>query len=518
MKTKHTQNKTNKPSLNTNKQNTNMSDTPTQETAKKSGGKLPESIYLKSASTPEGYVQRESTTVVAMFVKMNNVKEVAGKSPEDVVKAVLLLNLRAQDGEEIELPASLAEVENFVDDKDRSLQTNLRSLALQHKKIKKDIEKQKSDEKILKDKEKLEKAKAKADEDKRLQEAFEDFSSTVVGQVEKTNAKAGKVGQQLIDALSKTLPSKVSMTSNGMGLAIADGATSGDIAAAVGSLLTLSEGVQSAQTAMQFGIGDLMNAAINNKVFRNQGDAAAGMRLIIQDRCQKNYATGTLAQNALLAERIKPSQRKPGIPFTLYLHAAKVTPPRLKGSRPEDEAKAEEEVQAFRDAIVEEINTGSINTTQVAEKIKAFKIEKGFIKPEGDKSQDLKHLNTIFMVEFITSTLKNTQDKVTVARGKETHEYTLADLAAIKEEAYEALKASMIEEKYDIDALIRGSKTVEKGGKSKLVPYYIADPFFVKEKESEEPKQIEGITEVQTTEPEDKPEISADNDDNPLGE
>ena len=207
-----------------------------------------------------------------------------------------------------------------------------------------------------------------------------------------------------------------------------------------------------------------------------------------------------------MAARIPAEQRKLGIAPSLYLAAAKVTIPRIKDARPGDEEAANAEVIEFRNELIEDINSGSVNTKDIATKVNDFKVQKGYIKPvTDDKAEINRQLHRLFMSQWLGDKLANKHDKVVVGRGRESYEYTLAELVEIKDEAMEYLEGALLKE-YDIDALVKGTKIIDKNGKSKEVPYRISDPFFVAGKKEAEPLKLEEVEKVEEEEVEEEEE------------
>jgi len=477
-----------------------------KETApKKAAGKLPENFYYTNGAGE--VVLKPTTEIIASVIKSFKVKMIGEKSAEDIVKTLFLLNLRSHP-EEAELPEGFEDTAELTNRNGDSLPDFIHAFSTKHIECKLAAEEQKNTEKQKAAEARQAAAAAKKEEDKKFQEEAEEFGEMLITNVSKQKKSTAKVVEGLIGGIK--MPDKITMINGGMGIAIAAGSTKADIAIATATVLSTFEGIKNAEAAIQFLVGDLVNASVKAKVFRTQNDAASGLKHIIADKCQKKYQLGTIQQYAMMAARIAPEKRQMGIAPSLYLAAAKVTIPRLKDARPGDEEAANKEVVEFREELIDDINSGKVNTKDIANKVTEFKVSKGYVKPQTDDKVEIhRQLVRLFMSKWIGSNLSNRQDKVTVARGKESHEYTVAELVEIEEDAMEYLKDALLKD-YDIDALIKGTKVVEKNGKSKEVPYRISDPFFTAEKKSDEPMKLEEVVKEEEEEEEKKAEDEDD--------
>jgi hypothetical protein len=495
-KVKGNENKTT--NINTMSKETTTAAAPASETAapKKAGGKLPENLFYKNKAGE--VLTKPAEDIIGSLVKMFGVKDIGEKKATDVVKTVLLLNFKAAP-EQAELPAGLEDADKFVDKNGNSLPDAVHSFVQKHIECKKELEEQKNTEKEAKAQEREAAKLAKAEEDKKYAAEGEEFGEMLAANVAKLKKTAGKLVENLVGALK--LPDNISLAAGSMGINVADGATKADIASAAAAVLSVYEGVKSAEGAMQFLVGDLVNASVKSGTFRTQNDAATGLKHIIQEKCQKKYEIGTIQQYAMMAARIPASERKMGIKPSLYLAAAKVTPPRIKDAQPADMEKANEEVEAFRNDLLKDINSGKVNTSEIAETVKLFKEQRGWSKPvENNTAEILKAFKVLFFVDWLTENVANKKDEVIVTRGKESHSYTVAELAEKKAEAFEYLTQELLKEE-DIEMLIKGERPLQRNGKQVTVPYRLSDPFFVKSKETatEEPEQVP-VEEVKTEE------------------
>ena len=479
--------------IETNKNTMSATTTTTTPSAPKSLGKLPENMFHETGKGDEKeIVTKSSSDVIASIVKQFGVKALGDKSPEDAVKALLLLSLRAaQSGNEVEIPEGLEQLEKCVNKKGDSAADFIQGFAAHHIECKAKMEEKKNTEKEAKAKEREAEKEAKKEQDKLFAKEAEEFGDMFVTSISKFKKQASKISDAVTASLK--LPDKVTITSGGMGVNLANGATKADIANAAAAAISTFEGLKNAEGALQFIIGDLTNAAVKAGTYRTQGDAASGIKFLIQDKCQKTFDTGTIQQYAMMAARIPSESRKMGVKPSLYLKAAKVTPPRIKGARPENMEEAEAAVQSFRDELIEEINSGSVNTTDLDKKVLEFKKEQGFVKesPVADNNTINNMCRKLVMALWMSNKLTNANDNVVVARGKDSFEYSSGDLIQIQEEVLEFFEGNVIAKDYDIDSLRKGSKSVEKNGKSKDVVYRMNDPFFVKTKDGEPLKLVE---------------------------
>lgn len=455
--------------------------TATATEVKKPSGKLPENLYFRDAE--KNICTKPTDEAIASIVKMFGVEDIDERSANDVVKILLLGNIRAYP-QEAEIPNGLEDVSNFTNKKGKSIVKYLAGFAAMHIEAKKEIEEQKNTIKQAeKEKREAEKA-AKAEEDKRFQAEADEFAELVASSIDKKDAGIIKNAQSILGAVK--FSDKVVRLNNGMGIKLVDGATKADIAAATAVTIAALEGTKQAEGAMQFLIGDLVLESVRAGIHRTKGDAVNNIKHAIAEKTSKKYEANSLNQYVVMAERVPAEKRVLGIKPSYYLEASKVTVPRVKGMSEESEKKAQAEVEAFREELIADINTGEVNTTELKAKVEAFKQERGWGKrKENNGAEVLTLLKTLFYVDFMTEALSK-DDAVTVTRGKESHEYSLAELAEKKEDAYNKLVALLIEEGYDLKQLRKGIRKVEKNGKEKEVPYRLSDPFFVKEEEVKE--------------------------------
>ncbi len=498
---KHTQQTLNK--------NTMSKETTETPVVKKSAGRLPENFYHynKAGEILTKPIEGEGN-IIDSFVKMFSVKKAGDKEPRDIVKHLLLLNLRALP-EQAELPEGYEFCEKLVDKHDQQINDVLFDFAVKHAKAKEELKERDNTLKQAKAEEREAAKKAKEEEDKRYQAEQEEFEVILISSAKKQSKNLDKLAPSLVAQLK--FSDKITVNGT-MGLSVADGATKQDIAGAIAQVMTVFEGTKQAEGAMQFMIGDLMNSAVQAKVFRTQGEAASGLKHIIADKMGKTFATGSLPQYATMAARIPASQRKLGVNPSYYLAASKVTTPRLKEAQPADIEKAEAEVAKFREELVDEINSGTVALKDIAKKVEEYKQKRGWSKPkEGNQAEVAKALKDIFWIDWMVANLAK-DDEVVVSRGKEGKAYTLAELSDMREAAVNIVEAEFLKE-YDIKSLKRGTRPITKNGKTTDAVYRLADPLFVKVKEekSDEPKQV-SVEEVEAEEAEAESEEDSDED------
>jgi hypothetical protein len=474
------------------------------EAPKKSAGKLPENfLYYNAAGEILTKPIEGEGNIIDSFVKMFSVKKVKDKEPRDIVKHILLLNLRSQP-EQAELPEGYEFAAQLTDKKEQELNDVLFHYATQHVKAKEEQKEKENTAKQAKAEEREAAKKAKEEEDKVYQAEQDEFEVLLVANAKKQSKNLEKLAPGLVGQLK--FSDKITISGGNMGISVADGATKQDIAGAIAQVLTVFEGTKQAEGAMQFMIGDLLNASVKTKVFRTQNEAATGLKHIIADKMGKNFQVGTLPQYAVMASRIPASQRKLGVNPSYYLAASKVTTPRLKDSQPADAAKAEAEVAEFREELIADINSGTVALKDIAKKVQEYKEERGWAKPkDSNQAEVAKALKDIFWIDWMISNLAK-DDAVVVARGKESQEYTLAELSDMREAAVNIVEAEFLKE-YDIKGLKRGSKPVTKNGKTTDAVYRLSDPLFVKVKEDKdaEPEQAP-VEEVEAEEEEEEEE------------
>ena len=485
--------------------------TAVETSVKKSAGKLPENFYHYNAAGEilTKPIEGEGN-IIDSLVKMFKVVKVKDKEPRDIVKHILLLNLRSQP-EQAELPEGYEFCESLKDRNGNEMNDALFDFATKHFKAKEELKERDATAKQAKAEEREAAKKAKEEEDKVYQAEQDEFEVLVISNAKKQAKNLEKLAPGLVGQLK--FSDKITINGT-MGVSVADGATKQDIAGAIAQVLTVFEGTKQAEGAMQFMIGDLLNASVKTKVFRTQNEAATGLKHIIADKMGKNFQVGTLPQYAVMASRIPASQRKLGVNPSYYLAASKVTTPRLKEAQPADVAKAEAEVAEFREELIADINSGTVALKDIAKKVQEYKKERGWVKPkEGNQAEVAKALKDIFWIDWMISNLAK-DDAVVVARGKESKEYTLAELSDMREAAVNIVEAEFLKE-YDIKGLKRGSKPVTKNGKTTDAVYRLSDPLFVKVKEDKnaEPEQAQ-VEEVPADEtPEGDDDDSDDNSD-----
>ena len=468
--------------------------------------KLPENMLYVSG---EQIVSRATSEFVALLVKKFKVTETDDMQPEEIVRKLLLANLRAHPNE-AEIPEGLEDFE--------ALNKFCAGVIESHVDCKnKQTEKEQVEKDARAKEREAEKAKKEA-ENKEFMQNEQDFLADLTAQVKKSSKTVAKTAQAIVAACK--LPSGVAFSGNGMGVVVADGADRSTIAQSVAQVITSFEGIKSAEGALQFMIGDLMNASIAARTFRNKSDAAKALKFAIHDKCGKKFDIGTIQAYALMAERVPVESRQMGIKPSAYLAASKLTLPRLKDAKPAEEQKAQAEVDSFRENAIEKINSGEWDTKTLNDKIKEFKVEKGWVKPEGETVNLTNLYRRYTFANILINEVSNSKDgSVTVKRGKESHTYTLDEVETIRDEAYAALRDALLAD-YDIAALHRGlTKVTNKKGEKIDVPYFVADPFFtpVKGKKEEEAKKEEETEdteeEVEETEAEETEDEDEDEDD-----
>lgn len=465
---------------------TTVAETP----AKKSAGKLPENFLYYNGDGTEIMTKpiEGEGNIIDSFVKMFKVTKVKDKEPRDIVKHILLINLRSQP-EQAELPEGYEFAAELVDKKGQEINDVLFHYATQHVKAKEEMKEKEATAKQAKAEEREAAKKAKEEEDKVYQAEQDEFEIILVANAKKQAKNLEKLAPGLVGQLK--FSDKITINGT-MGVSVADGATKQDIAGAIAQVLTVFEGTKQAEGAMQFMIGDLLNASVKTKVFRTQNEAATGLKHIIADKMGKNFQVGTLPQYAVMAARIPAKDRKLGVNPSYYLAASKVTTPRLKDSQPADIAKAEAEVAEFREELVADINSGTVALKDIAKKVQEYKEERGWAKPKDTNQAEVnKALKDIFWIDWMISNLAK-DDEVIVARGKESKAYTLAELSEMREAAVNIIEDEFLKE-YDIKGLKRGFKAITKNGKTNDAPYRLSDPLFVKVKEDKnaEPEQAQ---------------------------
>lgn len=461
--------------------------------------KLPEEMLYVSG---EEILSKPTADFVKAIVKKFKVEATEEYEPEEIVRKLLLANLRSHP-KEAELPEGLEDYEDANEFCQELVENHVECKNKQSEKaqVEKDARaKEREAEKARKDA-----------ENKEFLKNENEFMDILVASVKKNSKSAIKTAQSIVAGCK--LPSGVAFSGNGMGVVVADGADRGTIAQSVAQVINSFEGIKSAEGALQFMIGDLLNASIAARTFRNKSDAAKGLKMMIQDKCGKKFDIGTIQAYALMAERVPVESRQMGIKPTAYLAASKLTLPRLKDAKPEDEQKAQAEVEEFREDAIEKINSGEWDTKTLNDKIKEFKVEKGWVKPE-EASVNLTNVYRRYVyANILINELSNSKDgSVTVKRGKESHTYTLDQVEEIRDEAYATLRDTLLAE-YDLAALTKGFKKVtNKKGDKVDVPYFITDPFFTpvkgkkEDKPEDKPEETETEEEVEETEEEDEDE------------
>ncbi len=442
-------------------------------------------------------IVKPTSEMVAQAVKSLKVKPLKDDEgneimqPKDIVKNVLLGNFRTKEGESYELPDEMSDYEKLNDycativEADRDAEKGLKDA--------------KEAEKQQKAQERQAQKEIKEKEDAEYSKAGGEFEDIFLKRAAKLDSKRNEQVSAMLLTVGKMLPSSAALANSGLGVTLGDNASRADIAQATAAVVNGLEGIASMQGALQFSLGDLINGAVRNKAYRTKADACSAIKMVVKDKLQKNFNIGTLNYYASMAERVTLENRKVGVNASLYLEASKLTPPRLKDSKPSDAIKLEEECVEARNEIISKINSGEIKSIKDAKsQIEEFKASKGFGKKEVTSMS--KVYNDLFYARFIKEKLLGDADEITVQIDtKNTKTYTRGELTDIEEDAMNQLMLMKIKQK--LENLIAGFVTKGKGDKAEKVPYLLNNPFGV---------ETDGVA---PAEKEEEPEEAADDDD-----
>lgn len=469
--------------------------------------KTPENIKYRDDENNE-ILQQDRAEVIKNIVKQFKVKPVEGKESKEVVKDLLTMAFRAKD-EEIELPEEMSHLQKVVD--------YCKELAAGHREIcDKEAEEQKQ-VKALKAQQKTLEKEAKEKEDKQYAESAAKFEEVLA---RKIKAQEEKVSANVVSAVKAiNLPKTISVTGNGMGVIISENATKDDIATATASMMSAAEGNGQMQGALQFLIGDIVNASVEKKVFRTKGDACKNVKFLVEEKLGKKFSAGAINANSLMAERIKPQDRKIGVLPSVYLAASKIVAPRVKEKSEKEMAELVVKFDEGRNNMISLINDGTITSIKDCKEYEAkIKQDAGIVvSPAGEASKQInRFLRRLFWAIWTKRNLLDSETGVAKFHEKETDEkapaveYTLSQLTDFEEEALNNLQNLFLVGE-DVPSIIKGFTEIvdEKTKAVAKVPNLLDDPFEdpkPKDKK-EEPKEEtkEGTKDKPKTKPKTKP-------------
>lgn len=462
--------------------------------------KLPEKIQYKNE---DGEVLTQD---LSEFIKLAKgqfkVKDVGDKKANDVVKDIFTLAFRAK-GDSIDLPE---EVDHL-----RKLADWASEIAKEHREIVTEQEQEKKDEREKKSQEKALAKEAKEKEEKEYVVSQDRFTELFV---KKAKAAEEKTMKGVTAAMkSMALPATITMADSGMGVVLADNASKDDVASAAAAMVTAAAGNLAMQGALQFVIGDLVNAGVDKKIFRTKGDACKHVKFLVEEKLGKKLSVGNIGHNSLMSERIPAGSRKLGIAPSLYYFAAKVVAPKLKDVEPSKQLEMNKKFDEERNNVIELVNRGKIDSNSALnEHVNNFKVSVGIEKksPDDIRKAAQRFLKRLFFAIWSKENLvKDNSAKFLergVDRGGATIEYTQAELSDIEQEAMNNLQNILLANE-DVAALISGEIGEGEGEDKKKVPYYLEDPFSDEKKE--EVKKGEEKTDEQVTEEEEEEEEEA---------
>lgn len=413
----------------------------------------------------------EFAKMFANEFKIKAIKNEQGQgvqTPIDIV-SFMFANALADTEGNFELPEELEAYSDAFDTLKENVEEHKK--ALEVKKANKDTEKEKKRQE--REQTKAEKGAEEA-ELKKNQDAFQDIVKKQVSKFD--NKKAEDAFRNTMNSIN--LPKSIALADNGMGVIIGDGATKNDIALATSSYLNGLQGSATMQSALQFGLGDLLNGAVKAKVYRNKGDAAQGVKVNILEATGKSFSPGAIQFYALMSERVPVSKRKNSVPPSVYLVASKITAPRIKEGTTKENEELAKSFEVFREEVIDKINEGELKAIKdVSEYIKTFKEKKGLLKDSGPSVQD--YLHDFFLASWIkanitpdeaenfTFSIKNSPKKITMH---------VSELTSRLEDAGNNLQNILLKD-YDVTALMNGVRKEGKGEEAKEVPYFLIDPF-----------------------------------------
>lgn len=469
--------------------------------------KLPENI--KYYDSDSGEVLAQSTSdFVKNIVKQYKVKDIEGNKASDVVKNILTLNFRAKD-EDVELPEGY---EHLSD-----VNTHCSEIAAEHRKISDEEDNEAKKEKELKQQEKILAKEAKEKEEKEYKQNAEKFEETFTKKAKALIEKAEAGVKSFMQSIK--LPNSITLSGNGMGMLFSESATKDDIATAAAQMVAASEGNKAMGGALQFNIGDAVNALHKNKIYRTKGEACKQIQFLITDKLGRKFSGGGINANALMAERVPADKRIMGKPHSLYYFAAKVIAPKLKEAKESDQIEMNKKFEEERNNVIELVNNGTISSNAELEAhVAAFKKSVGIVveSPNNTKKAIDRFLKRLFFATWIKENLvKDGIAKVrelNVDENAPAVEYTVAQLTDIEQEAMNNLQNLLIP---DVDKLITGEHEIEvenekvttndKGKEvktktkiKKIVPFLMDDPFEAKENEQASAKAAEPVKEEES--------------------
>ena len=467
--------------------------------------KLPETIKYKTEE--DEILEQPTTDFVKKFVAEYKVKAIGDKTAAQVVRDVFTIAFAAKG--DVELPEGLDHLGRLAD--------HIKTVADQHREILEEEEKEKKDAKEKKAQERQLAKDQKEAEDKRYAEDQNKFNAVFENRFKNLEEKTKDNVTKAMRGI--TLPKSVVMSENGMGVVLSDNVTKDEIALAAASMISASEGNRTMAGALQFVIGDLVNAAHKKGIFRTKGEAAKHVKWLIEDKVGKKYSAGNVSANALMSERIPAGQRKLGVPPSLYYFAAKVVAPKLKEAKPSDQINMDKSFDAERNNVIELINDGKIATqNDLKTHVKEFNQKMGLLKetPDDLRKKMQSFLRRLFFSIFAKENLVHDEVATFLARGVdqggETVQFTLSELSDIEQEAMNNLQNILLAD-YKITDLLNGKTTVKNGeGKDKEIPYYLEDPFTPppaepkKDDKKEEKKEEEKESSQKSSEQEENPE------------
>lgn len=457
-------------------------------------------------------------------VKTQKVKDFSGgdelpdKKARDVVKDFFLMHLKATTENAAELPEGLEKYENLFE--------HIKEKVEDHNACVTEEKDKAIAAKKLKDQQKEVAEKQKAAEAKHFAKQGEAFDTGFGGGLSTREPMDSKILSGITKQLK--MPTGVSFTANNMGVIVGEKVSTKDIGDAFSLLLGAMQGKNALQSALQFATGDLMNKAVEKKVFESKGAAAAAIRAVMsKNENVKSWDVGTIQFYANMAERIPADKRLSSVNPTVYLAISKATMPRIKKDSDGKDISKEQlavlgnEFDEFRDSLTDAVNEGSlVSIKDVQAKVKEFKESKGILKksPQDEKAAELAWHKQLFFavwaIENVVSVHKkdiamfkkttvNEADKTTTEAEMEV---PLSELVDLRDEALNALQATKISNVTEVTQgweLIEDAKTKTK----KKAPFYMEYPFGSDAEEVEE--QQEQAAETQA----DAPSAEADDDD-----
>lgn len=421
-------------------------------------------------------LQQDRGEVIKNIVKQYKVKPVEGKPATEVVKDLLTMAFRAKD-EDIELPEDMEHLQKVAD--------YCKELAKGHREIcDKEAEEEKQ-KKALKAQQKTLEKEAKEKEDKQYVENAAKFEEVLA---RKIKASEEKVSANVVAAVKAiNLPKTISVTGNGMGIVLSESASKDDIATATASMMSAAEGNGQMMGALQFLIGDIVNASVDKKVFRTKGDACKNVKYLVEEKLNKKFSAGAINANSLMAERIKPQDRKIGVLPSVYLAASKVVAPRIKELSEKDAAALVVKFDEGRNNMISLINDGTITSIKDCKEYEIkLKQEAGLnISQPGEAGRQIQRfLRRLFWATWAKRNLVDPETGIAKFHERDCDEkapaveYTVGQLTDIEEEALNNLQNLFLVGE-DVPSIIKGYTEVvdEKTKAVAQVPNLLDDPF-----------------------------------------